>query len=335
MLIGILAATVVASGGVDAGFTPPDWAKRLQPEDIRGVWPSLAQRSGIGGKVAIDCRVNIHGLVEDCRVLSEEPAGQGFGGAALLLTPQMLFRPARRNGVPEPSRITVPITFASGGLAHAPEIVPTVTVAMLDRPVWAIAPSFQDVAAAYPSTGGGLDGYVLFYCEVKKDESLRNCALIKEEPKGRGFEAAGRRLIGKFRLSVDPAAYKGPIGVNLRIRLTDPAGDEQIHRRVGEPQWTAGLDPEQTQRLFPAEAVTKGVKTGLGVAHCTVTPDGALTACEPRRGDPDGLGFSEAAVRVAEVMKMNPWTQEGGPVDGAGINLPIRFNLAVTKPPLK
>ncbi|MDB5480736.1 MAG: hypothetical protein JWO83_1789 [Caulobacteraceae bacterium] len=43
---------------------------------------------------------------------------------------------------------------------------------------------------------------------------------------------------------------------------------------------------------------------------------------------PDGVGFSEVAVQIAQLMKMNPWTQEGGPVDGVTVLLPIRFNLA-------
>jgi len=38
-------------------------------------------------------------------------------------------------------------------------------------------------------------------------------------------------------------------------------------------------------------------------------------------------------VLVAQVMKMNPWTQDGGPVDGARVKLPIRFNLAQEKTP--
>jgi hypothetical protein len=40
------------------------------------------------------------------------------------------------------------------------------------------------------------------------------------------------------------------------------------------------------------------------------------------------LGFSHSAVVIADAMAMNPWTDEGGPVDGSSIVLPIRFNLA-------
>ena len=89
-----------------------------------------------------------------------------------------------------------------------------------------------------------------------------------------------------------------------------------------------GLDRTRVARLYPALAIERGVTTGRGVAECTVGRDGALTGCHPLPGDPDGLGFSESAVLVAQVMQMNLWTDEGGPVEGAVIRLPIRFNLA-------
>ena len=94
----------------------------------------------------------------------------------------------------------------------------------------------------------------------------------------------------------------------------------------------AGFDPAVAQKLFPPEAAGQGLTSGLGKARCVVATDGALTGCTALPGDPDGLGFSEAAVKLASAMRMNPWTAEGGPVDGAIVNLPIRFKLAVTKP---
>lgn len=49
-------------------------------------------------------------------------------------------------------------------------------------------------------------------------------------------------------------------------------------------------------------------------------------------GEPDGLGFSDAAVKIASGMRMNPWTEAGGPVNGARVQLPIRFDLPAVKP---
>jgi hypothetical protein len=125
------------------------------------------------------------------------------------------------------------------------------------------------------------------------------------------------------------------VAVNLRIRVIDPAGADFARRRLSEPQWVVGPDPDRAVKLFPAAAAAKGLKTGLGVAGCAVAVDGTLTDCKPLPGEPDGLGFSEAAVEIAQVMKMNRWTQEGGPVDGSRLQLPIRFKLADDKPAAK
>ena len=68
--------------------------------------------------------------------------------------------------------------------------------------------------------------------------------------------------------------------------------------------------------------------------------DGTLSGCETVTEDPAGLGFGEAAMEVASVMQMSPWTKQGAPVEGARINLPIKFVLptdatAPAAPPAK
>ncbi len=65
---------------------------------------------------------------------------------------------------------------------------------------------------------------------------------------------------------------------------------------------------------------------------CTVRHDGGLTACEVVSEQPAGLGFGDAALIVAGVMEMNPWTAQGTPVDGARIKLPVRLELPADTP---
>jgi hypothetical protein len=93
-----------------------------------------------------------------------------------------------------------------------------------------------------------------------------------------------------------------------------------------------GPDPETVQRLFPLAAVQAGYKTGLGVVSCTVAHTGMLTDCAVVREDPAGMEFGQAALAVAKVMQMNPWTTQGVPVDGAKVEVPIRLNLDATGP---
>jgi len=166
-------------------------------------------------------------------------------------------------------------------------------------------------------------------CELSKSGDLNDCAAIREDPDGKGFGSAAIRLSRHFHVEVDAAAFTGrrKIFVNVPVRLTDPNGDEFKGRRIGEPLWVKSVDPAKTVSLFPPAAASAGLKTGVGIAQCDVAADGALLNCATGVGRPDGLGFSEAAVVVASVMRMNLWTREGGPIDGAKISLPIRFNL--------
>ena len=54
----------------------------------------------------------------------------------------------------------------------------------------------------------------------------------------------------------------------------------------------------------------------------------ALSGCEVQSEEPAGMGFGDAALQIASVMKMNPWTNQGAPVDGMKIQLPIRLVAA-------
>ena len=71
----------------------------------------------------------------------------------------------------------------------------------------------------------------------------------------------------------------------------------------------------------------KGLRAGRGFARCTVAKDGQLADCVPLPAEPEGFGFSEAAVLIVSVLKMNLWTEEGGPVDGVKLRIPVRFSL--------
>lgn len=337
MLLELLAAAAAATADTDhpPGWKPPDWNKRPSAEEIEAAWPTDATRRGQGGRVEVSCTVNVHGLLEDCRVVSEQPANLGFGAAAMLLIPDFVMKPATVMGKPVPGGVRIPINFIRSPGDDAGTF-PTDTFTLINHPIWGAAPTFADLGTVYPKNGGGVAGYSAFRCHVDKTGSLKQCDLLREEPPDKGFGRAARALISKFRMDVHPdlLAKKRTLVVNLPIRLIDPASDDFRVRRIGEPSWLTRLDPNKVQKLYPAEAANQGIRTGRGVADCTVTAQGALIDCAPLPATPDGVGFSEAAVQIALAMRMNLWTQEGGPVDGVRLRFPMRFNLAEpTSPP--
>jgi TonB family protein len=329
----VLSLAALATGATDPPShqvkTPADWLRKPTPSQLRDAWPVEAFGKHIEGKVQLNCAVNTAGLAEDCKVESETPSGLGFGAAALLLTPTFLFNPARDASGPVLSRVNIPINFAAGGSwtgSRAPVLAATEEI--LRDPVWTAAPTFEDLGAAYPARGAGRAFYVAFRCDIDKGGSLSRCDLKQSEPRDGAAEAAARTLIRRFRL--DPTGLDTRLRprTDVAIRLIDPSSADFRERQIAEPLWVTVADPSSKLGIYPPQAAAKGIRTGVGIATCHVEFDGTLSGCVPGKANPEGAAFSEAAVRVASVMRMRRWTQAGGPVDGAMINLPIRFNLS-------
>ena len=334
MALAILAGAVIAAAGPQV-VNNSDWISRPTSAEILSVWPPKAFTNRVNGRAELICEIDVHGLAEACKVASETPANEGFGKAALLLRPSFRLKSAMGPSGPVPTTVSIPIEFKAEQEAvdfrirnGAPEMR---EVTMLDHPVWAQAASFADLARAYPSRGGGVEGYAVAHCHVESSGALSGCEARKEDPSDHGFGAAAVELSHRFRVQIDPGAIPAgpPLWVDVPVRFPPPSGVRE--QMVTSPTWLAGFDPGRAMKLFPPEAIAKGLTTGRGVARCVVGLDGALSHCAPDVGDPDGVGFSEAAVKLASSMKMNPWTLAGGPVDGTVIRLPIRFNLAKKK----
>lgn len=73
------------------------WTQRPSGNRISELYPSRAQRDGVGGRVLLNCTV-LNDLSVQCGVTSETPAGMGFGRAALSAASSYRARPTLSNG---------------------------------------------------------------------------------------------------------------------------------------------------------------------------------------------------------------------------------------------
>jgi TonB family protein len=90
----------------------PNWSRRPVSEDVMRVYPGEALRAGLSGAAVLHCQVKATGDLSDCAVLSETPAGAGFGAAALKLAPLFEARAQTPEGGPKRGgEIRIPIRF--------------------------------------------------------------------------------------------------------------------------------------------------------------------------------------------------------------------------------
>ncbi|MFI4974832.1 MAG: energy transducer TonB [Caulobacterales bacterium] len=308
--------------------TQPDWMKRPDPEDLAKWWPAAAR--GGGGQAKVSCVVTSRGLLDKCTVISESPANEGFGQAALLLTPSFLMRPMSIDGLPVGgAEVNIPIHWIDGG---PQEGVPERVAQHLP---WSQTPTAAQMAAAFPAQAVGhvASGHVVLNCHVIGDGVLKMCESSSEEPAHHGFASAAIALSKDFKVAINPEVLRkvNNLYINLPFDFRDPS-QPVPPLEVVDPLWLRGVDPKAAGGIFPDAAAKAGLKTGIGVVVCEVAHDGTLANCAVDSEDPPGMGFGKTALAIAGVMQMNPWTQQGAPVDGAHVRIPIRLNLAADAP---
>ena len=293
------------------------WIKRPSESDLMRVYPPSAVADGRSGTARVRCRVTAEGRMDACVVAFEDPPGAGFGDAAVRLAAYFQMSPTTPAGRPVAGGVVeLPIFFRAGS-------APLDLVNVLNNGPWAETPTAADVAAAFPAQARGVTehGHVVLRCKVQPAGSLTGCTARSEAPADKGFKAGALQLASKFRLQPEfattPNLY---VDVPIDLSATGKAG------RIANPMWTRSVHPDYAAQVFPKQAIEAGLSSGRGAVQCEVNSQGGLADCTVVREEPEGYGFGQAAVSIAATMAMNPWTNEGAPVEGQRVELPIRIS---------
>jgi len=98
--------------GAPSIITMPDWRRRPTGNDMARVYPRRAKSKGLSGTAVTSCSVTKDGALAACRTLDEDPAGEGFGEAALKLMSLFQMRPMLKDGQPiDGGTVRIPIRF--------------------------------------------------------------------------------------------------------------------------------------------------------------------------------------------------------------------------------
>jgi len=312
------------------GDTHADWLKRPTQTDLLAVWPHDAAQIGAGGKALIGCKVTVRGLLNSCVVLSESPAGAGFGAAAVMLSSQFLMKPAMRNGQPVEDDVRIPITFPSfqppEGGAEGHMVLP---VALLT-----VAPTYADVVAVYPpkARAKGVGGRAAMSCSVRKDGQIQYCTVLTEDPGGLGFGAAAKSLAPQFQAPTALADGRPTRSAIVQISVvfvTDMLKPDATSV-VGKPNWIAAPTAQQFAAAMPKGSEPTG--TVRVVLDCQIVPGGHVSDCKVASETPADKGFGASALAVAPYVQVSVWTPEGLPTVGARLRVPFRFEFGEPPP---
>lgn len=108
----LIPAPAPTSPSSAATIAAPQWLRKPTAADFARYYPEAAQSAGLDGRAIMQCTVARSGVLVDCEILEETPAGHGFGSSLLRLAPMFRMSPHTSDGKSvEGGTVRIPMKF--------------------------------------------------------------------------------------------------------------------------------------------------------------------------------------------------------------------------------
>jgi hypothetical protein len=209
-------------GDAAAQRVDPIWLKLPEPADMVRNFPQAAANAGLKtGLGVVSCTATDYGALTGCTVAREDPAGSGFGAAALSLAENkmMMSRWSRQGRPVGGARLQIPIRLT----LTADAVPPSGEVKVVNSGAWTPA---QGTAGPYtPERACRMavpKGLVVMDCKVGFDGALSACAVVADAPPDFGFGDAAMKMAQRHMLIASPVLVDGKPVANHVVRLSLP-----------------------------------------------------------------------------------------------------------------
>ncbi len=189
----------------------PSWDAAPSGAQVQAVYPRGALAAGIAGHALLHCAVEPDATLADCRVVSETPARQGFGPAALRLAAK--FRFSMDTVDPrefERLHVDVPVSFT-----------PAAAPAAIDHPQWLHTADPGRAGQVFPARAadaGLATGRAVLECTADAQGMMTGCHVAQEDPPGLDFGPAALRVASA--MGINPWTEEGRPADGARVRFT-------------------------------------------------------------------------------------------------------------------
>ncbi|UAL10402.1 TonB family protein [Caulobacter segnis] len=306
----------LAHVGAGGGWRP-HFTVKVPRDKMKAAYPKGAT---VTGKAALDCTAADGGKLVDCKVAQENPAGQGFGQAALSVVGYERIKATDDAGAATTGRpVRTFFEFLGPGDAN---------------PNWLRKPTGQEIANVFPKKAieDGVGGKATIGCQVTTEGFLQNCKVLYESPKDYNFGAAGLQLTPQLRMTPKMRGGKavpgGTVAIPINWEAPSPSSMMTSTTVVLDPPWTIVPTQAEVNAAWPKEAA--GLASGQAALRCGLDRSGRLRGCDVISESPRGKGFGKAALSLSKSFGVTFAPEDAKTARTFKIDVPFRFRDPAT-----